>query len=261
MMHFTTVTARAMDDYLENVLPEVLEQGQPLIPVDRSEPIDWQADDAPPWLGLRYPHEGPLVLLAVCRRNRSEGGADLRTFYPAALDGLPVDVQVVGIDEDRRAGEAVITAHTGTGLHLRYFEPLYCTRRSMYRDGVWLRIGLAGLVHELWTDEATEPSPNVRPYVLQTDDEVPDSGSFRCRVERVGYLELIEEGVYRLEVTLDEGIEQLGPESGAKAILYVGEHQLEGGTPPEPGEVIRGALWLQGVACEVISPPSWLADT
>lgn len=260
MMHFATVTARTMDDYLENVLPEVLEQGRPLTPADRSEPINWQSDDAPAWLGLRYPHEGPLVLLAVCRRNRSDGGADLRTFYPAALDGLPVDVCVAKIDEDRRAGEAIITVQTATGLVLTYFEPLYCALKSLYRKGAWLRIGLAGLVHELWPREDDDAGAGVRPYVLQTDDEVPDAGSFRCRVERVGYLELLGEGVYRLEVVVDEGLEQLGPESAVRAIFYVGEHQLEQGRPPQPGDVIRGAMWLQGVAREVVQPPAWLKE-
>lgn len=258
MTHFSTVTARTMDDYLEEVLPEVLEQGRPLTPLDREEPIDWQADDAPPWLGLRYPHEGPLVLLAVCRRNRSDGGADLRTFYPAALDGLPVVVQVVAVDEDRRAGEAIITAHTGTGLQLQYFDPLFCTRRSLYRRGAWLKVRLAGLVHDLELTDESGDKPAIKPYLLQTDDEVPDAGSFRSRVERLGYLELFDEGVYRLVVTLDEGLPNLGPGSRIQAILYVGEHQLAGGDPPRPGQAIRGTLWLQGVAQEIAPRPAHL---
>lgn len=262
MTHFNTVTARSVADYLQEVLPEVLEQGRPLTPVDREEPIDWQAEDAPRWLGLRYPHEGPLALLAVCRRNRSDGGADLRTFFPAALDGLPVVVQVVAIDEDRRAGEAIITAQTGCGLELRYFEPLFCTRRSLYRRGAWLKVGMAGLAHDLKLDDKARDQKGAppRPYLLQTDDEVPDAGSFRSRVERLGYLELFEEGVYRLEVTLADGVPELPAESGVQAILYVGEHQLEGGNPPRPGQPIRGHLWLQGVAQEVVPRPAHLPE-
>lgn len=255
IMHFTTVTTRDMEDYLENVLPEVLEQGRPLIPVDRSEPIDWQAADAPPWLGLRYPHEGPLALLAVCRRNQEEGGADLRTFYPAALDGNSIDLQVTEIHEDHRAGEAIITARSAGGLELRYFEPLYCTSRPLYREGVWLRVGLSGLALKVSGADPDEEGQGRKSCLLQTDDDMPDAGSFRCRVDRVGYLELFEEGVYRLEVTLDEGTQGYG-DPAAGALLYVGEHQLKDGTPPAQGDMISGALWLQGVARKVVEAPS-----
>ncbi|QYZ80234.1 hypothetical protein E2N92_12740 [Methanofollis formosanus] len=176
---------------------------------------------------------------------------ELCTGYPFITEGVVHEVEVEEVDEWMNEVEGQVRGRIGEA-RVAFFDTLYFKNREQYRSGGRYRFALSALAYQLRRanpgtvtgPDGKKLSPGHMAAYLPFRGGDVDDFIFQTEVNQVKELTFRTRTVYQITVPLFR--EMHGEEEDdVEIVLYAAEH-VTGGYVPKVGDLITGAMWLQG---------------
>jgi len=224
-----------------------------------------------------FPRQSPLRGLMLRVNGRDPRGVpfdNLAAAYPFAARGVPCRMRILGIEENPAGFQAWITAGIDDGPVLTFFDPLYFRNRARYRPGQEYIFHLAGLAYRLELEDhpaparsggtvsGCAPSASGKPgkkgssiefstpgallkglAAIFPAGDVEDNYNFWGPVKEVSEFRFGGRRMIAVRVPVSRNI---ADEADLDLIVYVNDLNLRPLRLPQPGEDVRGTVWLQG---------------
>ncbi len=225
----------------------------------------------------------PLAYAAVCQTVPGERSLSLVTGYPYPREGSANVYEVMTLLPGEGGATGRVECVSRSRDVLTFFDPLFCLHKDVLKVGAKYEFSVAALAYHVEWVEKTEieigSGPALEMERQRVLSENPDAdvstitsvkfsmaemrslmgcdahgnAEFHTAVGSVEWFSLMEARVCRIQCVIRDGGGEEWP-----LTIYAGERVLKG-YRPEPGQVVRGSLWLQAMPMrEVPSEESWM---
>jgi hypothetical protein len=173
--------------------------------------------------------------------------------YPRMTMGRQYTVEIVRVElapdrlQMRIVGDVLLRAGTPgeRRVRLAFYDAAGPVNRGFYRRGSRHDFILTGITMGVWSDQPVDGRDGeLLLESLQFDpDDKADEYHFRIKVTRV---EPLHEPIFGNPAWSIRGVAAEDAASPLEVEMLAAAPAIVGGVPPEPGEIVRGKLWLQG---------------
>jgi hypothetical protein len=206
------------------------------------------SDDDSPYV-VRTSNEGPLRGLVILEKDDDEG-LTLVTAFPYAIDGATNMIEVGEVEPWGNGAEGRLAARFDDA-RIDFFDSLHYRNKDRYPDEVQRRFRFAGIAFAVGPVDAealaegnlAEDAAILLPIAITHPDIEgrPDWYSYQTRIRNVERVPFADGEVLRLDVV------QTRAEMDFEVVLYASGYALPDGYVPQTGDIINGALWLNGL--------------